>query len=68
MDYRKCEGLSIFSELFEMQITSVLHDLGIPLPEDRGLGQAISESAFSSITYDATNQLIFCCNLLLETA
>lgn len=55
MGYTKCEGLSIFSEFVEMQITSVLHDLGIPLPEDRRLGQPISENAFSSITYDATN-------------
>lgn len=55
MGYTKCEGLFIFSELTVMQITSVLHDLGIPLPEDRGLVQALSESAFSSITYDAIN-------------
>lgn len=43
-----CGGPSILIELFEMQITSVLDNLDIPLPKDRELqDQIISASAVS---------------------
>lgn len=46
---KHCRGLSNLSELVGTRITFVLGDLDTPLPEDRWLGQVISESTFGSV-------------------
>lgn len=46
---KHCRGLSNLSELVRTWITFVLDDLDTPLPEDRWLGQVISESTFSAV-------------------